>query len=465
MNRAKLLVVRPTTSDEEIQRLENGRIESPGGKIRLPVGCRQRASQIRYLMPPSIDQDRLLNRLREMAEIGRRDDGGVDRQAFTPEDAQARRLMVDWAAAAGLETCTDAVGNLFMRHVPDGRAHEAPIMSGSHLDTQPAGGWLDGAYGVVAALEVLVSLKESGAPLDRPLEAVAWVNEEGSRFLPGMIGSASYVGHLDIADIEDNRDAENLRLGDAIRLFREATPDLPLRSRPSSVAAYVELHIEQGPILEAAGVPIGVVSGVQGYRVFELTVRGRTAHAGTTPHSLRRDAVRSAVGVIQALQDELSDAEEVTRFTVGRLSALPGSPSSVADEVVFTIDLRHPDKAVLDRATETIPELASRVARPCSVDTELVEVLEPVEFDETVTDVIAESATASGYTSHCLLSGAGHDAALIATCHPAGMIFVPCFEGISHHPDEDASDADLIAGAVVLAEAMKRLAQRSDGGR
>lgn len=370
--------------------------------------------------------------------------------------------MVAWAAAAGLRSSTDAVGNLFIRYAPDGVQDGSPVMSGSHLDTQPAGGWLDGAYGVVAALEVLVSLKEKGVRVARPLDVVAWVNEEGSRFLPGMIGSASYVGHIDIADIEDNRDTDGTRLGDAIRSLLDATPGLPVRPLPHAVSAYVELHIEQGPILEKAGIPIGVVSAVQGYRVLEVTVRGRTAHAGTTPHSMRKDAVRGAVAVIAALTRELSDAQETTRFTVGRISALPGSPSSVADEVTFTIDLRHPSKDVLDRAVETISRFAERFAEPCSAETVLVEVLEPVQFNQTIVDTIGQVAEEAGYRTHAILSGAGHDAAMMATRHPAGMIFIPCHQGISHHPDENASDADLIAGTVVLGETLKRLAQSSN---
>jgi N-carbamoyl-L-amino-acid hydrolase len=291
---------------------------------------------------------------------------------------------------------------------------------------------------------------------------VAWVNEEGSRFLPGMTGSASYVGHIELTDIQDNLDADGIRCGDAIQSLLDATPVLLMRESLRDIGGYVELHIEQGPVLESEGIPIGVVSAVQGYRVFEVTVRGRTAHAGTTPHNMRKDAMRGAISVIAALSEEFDDPDGgITRFTVGRISALPGSPSTVADEVTFTIDLRHPKKAFLDQAVDTVVQLAEQYAFPCKAESLLIEVLEPAQFDEHITGTIQQVADDLGYESHPMLSGAGHDAALLSTRYAAGMIFIPSHKGISHHPDENSSDADLIAGASVLADVLGQLASPS----
>lgn len=405
-----------------------------------------------------INADRLIGRLQKLADIGRRPDGGVDRQAFTLEDHEARRLVVAWAREADFHTASDVAGNLFLRYAPPGTENKKPVMSGSHLDTQPAGGWLDGAYGVVGAIEAILSLKENGTRLKHPLEAVAWSNEEGSRFLPGMMGSAIYVHHLKLDDVLNNIDAVGIRLGDALGELLDATPELAMHSAPRPLAGYVELHIEQGPVLEAAGVPIGVVSGVQGYRVIEVVIRGRTAHAGTTPAAMRQDAMIAAVEVIRALSETFQDPEDLTRFTVGRFTASPGSPSTVPDLVTFTIDIRHPEKTFLDLAFTTIMNMAKLHCRPCRAEVTLLEILEPVKFDPAIVELINMSALQRGYQTQRILSGAGHDAALLATCYPAGMIFVPCEKGISHHPKENAATADLIAGVEVLTYCLKQLA-------
>jgi len=405
-----------------------------------------------------INANRLIGRLQELATIGQRPDGGLDRQAFSAEDSEARRLVVAWARDAGFYSASDSAGNLFLRYAPEGTENEQPVMSGSHLDTQPVGGWLDGAYGVVGAIEAILCLKENGTRLKHPVEAVAWSNEEGSRFLPGMLGSASYVRHLKIDDVLGNLDAGDIRLGDALSVFLKATPELPMHSTSRPLAGYVELHIEQGPVLEAAGIPIGVVSGVQGYRVMEVVIRGRAAHAGTTPAKMRQDAMIGAVNVIRALSEYFQDDEDNTRFTVGRITALPGSPSTVPDLVTFTIDIRHQEKGFLDQAFSTIENMANLHSRPCRATVELLEILEPVQFNPTIIEVIDNCALHKGYKTLRILSGAGHDAALLATRYPAGMIFVPCENGISHHPDENATTEDLIAGVEVLTYCLKQLA-------
>jgi len=405
-----------------------------------------------------IDGERLISRLRTLARIGARADGGVNRQALTPEDAAARKLVVGWAREAGLAAETDAIGNLYLRHTPAGADNAEPIVSGSHLDSQPAGGWLDGAYGVIAALEAVQSLKENGTALSRPVEAVAWTNEEGSRFIPGVMGSSFYLDRLSIGEIADKQDPDGVRFGEALGELLASTPDLPVREQPRPIAGLVEAHIEQGPILEAERLTIGVVEGVQGMRWMEITVRGRTDHAGTTPLRQRRDAMLAATAMVQALADALHDPDDIIRFTVGRFIARPGAPNTVADEVTFTIDLRHPDEDVLERSTEKIRRTVAEKAGACDADIELQESLKPVRFDQRIVETVASAASDLGLPARRMVSGAGHDAAVLAQRYPCGMVFVPCHKGISHHPSEDADEADLIAGAAVLAETLRRLA-------
>ncbi len=406
----------------------------------------------------SIDGDRLIARLRTLAKIGGRSDGGVNRQAFTTEDAEARNLMMQWADEAGFTAATDPIGNLFLRYSPPGTGEALPVMSGSHLDSQPAGGWLDGVYGVVAAFEALQSLKESGADLVRPVEVVAWSNEEGSRFMPGVMGSSYYVGRLSIGEVGNNRDPDGITLGQALGAFLASTPDIAFHATPRPIAGLVEAHIEQGPILETEQLAIGVVEGGQGMRWMEVTVRGRTDHAGTTPLRQRRDAMLSATAMVQALNEALYDPDDVLRFTVGRFIAKPGSPNTVADEVVFTIDLRHPDETVLEQSMATIRRVVDDQVGACEVDIKVHESLEPVRFDKTIVDTVAAATAALDLPARRMVSGAGHDAAVMAPYHRCGMIFVPCHKGISHHPAENADEADLVAGATVLAETLRRLA-------
>lgn len=405
-----------------------------------------------------VDGERLIARLRALARIGARADGGVNRQALTPEDAEARKLVVGWAQEAGLDAETDPIGNLYLRHTPAGVENAEPVVTGSHLDSQPAGGWLDGAYGVIAALEAVQFLKESGAALRRPLEAVAWTNEEGSRFMPGVMGSSFYVDRLSIGEIADRQDPDGIRLGQALGEFLASTPDLPVREQPRPIAGLVEVHIEQGPILEAERLTIGVVEGVQGMRWMEITVRGRTDHAGTTPLGQRQDAMLAATAMVQALADALHDPDDIIRFTVGRFIARPGAPNTVADAVAFTIDLRHPDEAVLERSTQTIRRVVAETAGVCDSDLKLQEALKPVRFDARIVETVASVTEDLGLPARRMVSGAGHDAAVLAQRYPCGMVFVPCHKGISHHPSENADEADLIAGAAVLAETLRRLA-------
>lgn len=410
--------------------------------------------------PPvvSVDHARLLRRLRRLAQIGARAEGGINRQAFSEGDIQARHLMLEWADEIGLDPFTDAFGNLFLRLSAGANDDGATILSGSHLDTQPAGGWLDGAYGVVAALEALNAIKESGVALVRPLEAVAWVNEEGSRFHPGLMGASGFAGKLDLSPYLVQQDDAGVTLETAMKDLIGSSPAVPVRHAPPRVGSVVEAHIEQGPILEAEGASIGVVEGVQGLYWLQVTVTGEAGHAGTAPVSRRRDAVQAAVRMIHAISVALHDPEDVTRLTIGRIVVSPNSPNTIADHVRFTIDLRHPDELELERCLARIRTICRDQVGPCEHQIEVTEHLQPVVFDPSIADSVAAAARAHGFGSRRLVSGASHDTAVLASRYPAGMIFIPCIRGVSHHPAEDATEDSLAAGADVLATVLAGLA-------
>lgn len=404
----------------------------------------------------AIDEERLWQSLEEMGSIGSTGDGGVNRQAFTVEDAMARELMVDWARQTGLHAATDTIGNLFLRL--DGTDPDArPVMTGSHLDSQPTGGRYDGTYGVLAGLEVLRAMIDTGFRPRRPVEVVAWVNEEGSRYQPGAMGSLVFTGQARVTDFLDRRDREGESLVTGLERLLLATPYVSKR-RDQVPAAYVEAHIEQGPILEDEGLPIGVVEAIQGTRWFQVEVRGETAHAGTTPMARRRDALVAATAMIQRLGQLLPDAEDTVRFTVGRFEVSPGAPNTVPDRVLFTIDLRHPRAEVIDQASRTIEATCHDLAGPCEVTMTRPTNVEPTAFDGAIVQKVEDWAGALQFPYRRMVSGAGHDAMHLARLAPTAMIFIPCEKGISHHPAERTSSRDAANGARVLAAVLADLA-------
>ncbi|MCG8693105.1 MAG: M20 family metallo-hydrolase [Minwuiales bacterium] len=411
------------------------------------------------MVNPSVDRERLWRRLMEMAAIGARADGGVNRQALSAEDARARQLMVAWAADLGLEPSTDEIGNLYLRRAgSDPKAD--PVLTGSHLDSQPSGGKFDGAYGVIAGVEALEAIASAGIETRRPIEVVAWTNEEGSRFQPGTMGSAVFAGDMDIADLLLVTDRAGITVEAALRETMAATPDVATRRSGFPLAGYLEAHIEQGPRLEAEELAIGVVTAIQGARWYTIEVAGEEAHAGTTPLAKRKDALRAAVAMVAALQEAMADPTDTVRFTVGRFEVGPGSPNTVPGQVLFTIDFRHPDKATIERLTERIEPICRANAHGCAVTVSLNSDTPPVAFPQGAIDTVRRHADGLGLGHMDMPSGAGHDAMHIAKLCPTGMIFVPCERGISHNPAENARPEDLAAGARVLAAALVDLANR-----
>ncbi len=406
----------------------------------------------------AIDATRLWLRLQTMAGIGARDDGGVNRQALSVEDIASKQTLIGWAQARGFAIFTDPIGNLFVRR-PGTDRDAAPVVTGSHLDSQPTGGKFDGAYGVLAGFEALEALEDAGIKTRRPIEAVAWTNEEGSRFQPGAMGSACFVGQMDLAGLRESTGRDGVNLGVALDATLAATA-ATATSRPFGfpIAAYVEAHIEQGPRLEAEGKTIGAVTGIQGSRWFAVEILGAEAHAGTTPMALRKDALKAAVAMVSALEQLLADPTDTIRFTVGRFEVSPGSPNTVPGRVFFTIDFRHPDAAVLDRLCLEIPKVCEVNARGCTVSVKPTFSTQPVAFPPAMTTRIEQAAGSLDLSCMSLLSGAFHDAKFLAEVAPSAMIVIPCAGGVSHNPIEDATPEDCAAGARVLAEVLVDLA-------
>ena len=413
----------------------------------------------------AVSEQRQWDRLMELAKLGAISgaDGaaGVNRQALTPLDAEARRLLLGWGTALGLTPSVDVLGNLFLRH-EGAEPGLAPVLSGSHMDSQPAGGRFDGIWGVVAALEAVEALREAGVTTRRPIEIVAWTNEEGSRFAPGCMGSMAYAGYRPPATWDAVTDTEGVRFGDALAGLLASEADLPRRGlgvvEGPAPHAYVEAHIEQGPILEDAGCDIGIVTGIQGSRWFVVELSGASAHAGTAPVSTRRDAVQDMVRAINALNVLMDDPTDVLRFTVASIEVKPNSSTSVAETVRFTIDFRHPDAAVLRARGDAIEATIKGAARNCAVRLTERFNADPAVFAPAVTEAIARAAAAQGLKAMRLPSGAFHDAQFMVPLCPTGMIFIPSHKGISHNPAEYSSSAQLAAGARVLAQVLGDLA-------
>lgn len=405
-----------------------------------------------------IDGDRLAGRLRELSQIGATPQGGVTRLALTTEDSAARALVLQWCTARGFTWRRDAIGNLFIRRA--GRGDLPPILTGSHLDTQRNGGNYDGIYGVLAGLEVLESLADTSASTAHPFELVIWNNEEGVRFSPVTMGSAVYGGQLSLDEVLGYVDGEGCSVAQALAADAAILPPAPAITPQPGFAAYVELHIEQGPVLEARDVAIGVVTGIQGTRQFAVHVPGRAAHAGTTPATERDDAFLKALSLHERLRNLSKPDDPDVRFTVGRFVVAPGTPNTVPGAVDFTIDLRHPDAEVLIQRGDAMMHAVA--TEPCFAGCTVKQMIHspPVAFDEAICSEIADAAQARGHSTMRILSGATHDARNVAHLGSTGMIFVPSRDGISHNPAEWTAPDQITAGCQVLADTLLALDRR-----
>lgn len=407
----------------------------------------------------TVDEQRLWNSLMEMAEIGRTANGGSCRLTLSDDDVAGRRLFMQWCREAGCQVYTDEVGNIYARRAGTDPG-AAPVLCGSHLDTQPLGGRFDGVYGVLAGLEALRSFNALGIATRHPIEVVAWTNEEGSRFTPGVLGSAVYAGRADLA-FARARPCMQTGVTLGAELDRTGFSNTPLfRDRP---LAYYEAHIEQGPILEAAAVPLGAVTGVQGLYEYDVTLSGYESHAGTTPMKIRRDALACAAGIITALIELGRSHDDITRMTVGHISCRPNSPSTIPGHVAFSVDLRHPDMKSLDFLAERVVDICGSHARARDIEIDIARVAayQPIQFNSGCVDRVRRAASELGLQSQDICSGAGHDAVNLSYVAPSAMIFVPCRDGLSHNEQEYAEPRHLAQGASVLANVLLMEARAS----
>lgn len=393
---------------------------------------------------------RLWESLMAMAEIGATKNGGSSRLALTEQDSTGRALFVRWAEAEDLEISRDAIGNLFARRA--GVENIAPVAIGSHLDTQPKGGRFDGVLGVLAALEVVRTLNEHNIDTRAPIEIANWTNEEGARFTPAMLGSSVFTGAMTLDDALAREDASGRSVADSLKTTGEAG-DTPLGR---VYDAYFEAHIEQGPVLEDNNHTIGVVTGGQAIRWLDIRVTGKAGHAGTTPMSVRRDALFAASAAIAAVEEYVAGIDDLLA-TIGEFHVANGSRNTIAAGVRFTLDLRHPDDAVVDSAIDTIRERLDTIAAPRGVDYDLsLHWRSPaLPFDTTCVGHVREAAKALGCSWQDIISGAGHDAFHLARHCPTAMVFIPCADGLSHHESESIEPeharwaADVLLNAVL----------------
>ena len=402
-----------------------------------------------------IDRDRLVRRLNELGEIGRIDGTiGCSRLALTDDDKAGRDLVLTWMNDLGLDISVDHIGNVIatMPHAFD----LAPVMTGSHIDTVATGGRFDGNLGVLAGLEAIETVLTSGVELDRPL-AVGWfTDEEGARFAPDMLGSLVYVGGLPIEDALGIVDADGIAVGDELARIGYSGPAPCPGPAPH---AFVELHIEQGPVLEDEGTTIGVVEGVQGISWTELTLRGQSCHAGTTPMRMRHDPGLVAARICAFVRDLANEMGGSQVSTVGVMNFTPDLVNVVPDVVTMTVDLRNTDESLLQQAEARFRDFVETAAEAegVEVDSRSLARFEPVEFDPRVVDMIEATAETQDRSSRRLPSGAGHDAQMFARICPTAMVFVPSVNGISHNVTEYTEPADIEAGGNVLLQTLLRL--------
>ncbi|WP_350577510.1 Zn-dependent hydrolase [Pseudomonas sp. HY2-MNA-CIBAN-0224] len=400
----------------------------------------------------SINGERLWASLMELAKLGATVKGGVCRLALTDLDRQARDIFVRWCEDAGCTISVDAVGNIFARR-PGLYPDLPPVMTGSHIDTQPTGGKFDGCFGVLAGVEVLRTLNDLNIQTQAPIEVVVWTNEEGSRFAPCMMGSGVFAEKFTLEETLAKTDAQGVTVGEALNAIGYAG-SRKVSGHP--VGAYFEAHIEQGPILEDERKTIGVVLGALGQKWFDLNLRGVEAHAGPTPMHLRKDALVGAAAVVAAVNKAALGHQPHACGTVGCLQAYPGSRNVIPGEVRMTLDFRHLQPERLDSMISEVRDVIEATCAKHGLSFELTPTADfpPLYFNPDCVNAVRNAASELGLNHMDIVSGAGHDAIFLAELGPAGMIFVPCEGGISHNEIENADPKDLAAGCAVLLKAM-----------
>ncbi len=399
-----------------------------------------------------VNEARLWDSLMTLARIGATPKGGVARLALTDLDRQGRDLVVGWAKALGLRVTVDQIGNIFMRR--EGLNPELPpVMTGSHIDTQPTGGKFDGNYGVLAGLEVVRTLNDHGIQTQAPIEVAVWTNEEGSRFVPVMMGSGVFAGAFSLAHAYAATDTEGKTVRDELAAIGYLGTEVPGQH---PIGSYFETPIEQGPVLEDAQVTIGVVQGVLGQRWFDCEVHGMEAHAGPTPMALRRDALQTATVLMQEVVAIAHRHAPHGRGTVGMVHVHPNSRNVIPGRVKFSIDFRNHTDASVEQMADEVREFARSLSTRTGMAINLQQVVSftAQPFHPDCIQAVRDAAAMLGHSHMPVISGAGHDAVYAAQLAPAGMIFIPCKDGISHNEIEDALPEHIGAGCNVLLHAM-----------
>ena len=407
-----------------------------------------------------INSERLWQSLADMAKIGPGVAGGNNRQTVTDDDGEARALFAEWCKGAGLVMSVDKVGNMFMMRAgsdPDA----LPVYVGSHLDTVPAGGKYDGVLGVLAGLELVRTLNDNEISTRHPIVVVNWSNEEGARFHPAMLGSGVFIGKQDIAFAYAREDMDGKRFGDELRRIGWAGEEEPGNRK---MQAYFELHIEQGPVLEAASKEIGVITHCQGMKRPQYTLTGKAVHTGSTPMHMRVNAGLAAARITEVVQ-EVAMAEQPNAVAgIGKMVYSPCSPNVLPSTVLFAIDIRTVDGDKLQRMYDTIWQRAEKICAELGVGCKVEEVgsFDPVTFAPELVNAVRSSAEALGYGHMDMVSGSGHDACWIAEVAPAAMIMCPCVDGLSHNEAEAISPEWAAAGADVLLHSVLKVAGQSN---
>lgn len=404
----------------------------------------------------AVNGQRLWDSLIEMATIGLTEKGGCNRQALTELDKQGRDLFIDWCQQVGCTIEVDQIGNIFARR--QGTDDNLPVViTGSHLDTQPTGGKFDGVYGVLAGVEVLRTLNERNIQTTRSIEVVVWTNEEGARFPPACMGSGVWCGEFDLTQTYATKDKSGTSVSQALQQigYKGERP-----AKPKAIAGAIELHIEQGPILEKQNKQIGIVSGIQGLRWFELTINGTPCHAGPTPMEDRFDPVMAALPIINHCYSLAQANGPWGRATIGDIQTLPGSPNTVPEQLKVSIDLRHPNNEVVKAMDSSLHEVAAHSCEQHQLNYSLKETwrMEVTEFDKHCVDTVQKATEYFDYPHMKMVSGAGHDSLYVSQVAPTAMIFIPCENGLSHNEAENVKPQDVTAGANVLLHTLLQLA-------
>ena len=409
------------------------------------------------MISPTIDADRLWQTVLDMAEIGPTSDGGSCRLALSPEDAAARARLLTWCEPIGLKFEQDAIGNMFLRR--EGTNAAAGVVAfGSHLDTVPTGGRFDGAFGVLAGLEVIRALQEAGVQTEASLELVNWTNEEGSRFKPAMMGSRVFAGDMELGAALATVDDNGISVAHALRDSGQAGPLVP---SPREWSYWLEAHIEQGPVLETAGVDIGVVVGTVQARYFQLLITGEPSHVGPTTMDRRRDSLAATAEVILAVEQAGVAAENSGRTSASWIQNFPNARGNVSNSTRLHCDVRHEDaeraRAMEADLREVLRNIAAR--RRVQIDVDPYTTFGPVAFDPALCALLRSKAQARQLSTRDMVAAAGHDSVLVAAVCPSAMLFVPSVDGITHNPKEYSTKEHLARGAQVLLDAVLTLAR------